>query len=77
MVGLTYADSNGIGKMDWMIAHTGWSHDKISRLCRLRLIKGAFKSQLGVKGAMWNFHKAKVLEWLDGLENGKVSKVSA
>jgi hypothetical protein len=55
--------------MQWLIGLTGWSHDKISRLCRLRIIKGAFQAQPGKRGAVWHFRKAKTLAWLDSLEN--------
>jgi hypothetical protein len=60
--------SQPIGDMKWLRTETGWTHDKISRLCRLRQIKGAFQSQPGTRGSMWHFRKAKTLAWLEGLE---------
>jgi hypothetical protein len=59
---------SSIGDMKWLMTETGWTHDKISRLCRLRQIKGAFQSQPGTRGSMWHFRKAKTLGWLEGLE---------
>ena len=53
---------------EWLMTETGWTHDKISRLCRLRQIKGAFQSQPGTRGSMWHFRKAKTLAWLESLE---------
>jgi hypothetical protein len=61
-------DKRPIGDMEWMIGVTGWSHDKISRLARLRILKGAFQAQPGKRGAVWHFRKAKTLAWLDSLE---------
>lgn len=55
-----------IGDVAWMVSITGWSHDKISRLCRLRVIKGSFKAIPG-KGSTWHFHKGKTLAWLKNL----------
>jgi hypothetical protein len=60
--------SQPIGDMKWLMTETGWTHDKISRLCRLRQIRGAFQSQPGTRGSMWHFRKAKTLAWLEGLE---------
>jgi hypothetical protein len=59
---------NSVGDMRWLITETGWTHDKISRLCRLKKIKGAFQSQPGTRGSMWCFRKSKTLAWLESLE---------
>jgi hypothetical protein len=56
-----------IGDVAWLVSITGWSHDKVSRLARLKVIKGAFKAEPGKKGSTWNFHKAKTLAWLKSL----------
>jgi hypothetical protein len=61
-------DSSAIGDMRWLHGITGWSSFKISRLCRLKQIKGAFQSQPRTRGSMWCFKKAKTLAWLDSLE---------
>jgi hypothetical protein len=57
-----------IGDVRWLTSLTGWSHDKVARLCRQRVIKGAFKAVPGRRGDAWNFKKQKTLAWLDGLE---------
>jgi hypothetical protein len=57
-----------VGDMRWLQGITGWSSFKISRLCRIKQIKGAFQSQPGTRGSMWCFRKAKTLAWLDSLE---------
>ena len=59
---------NGIGDIKWLMAETGWTYDKIGRLCRLRQIKGAFQTQPGTRGSLWHFRKAKTLTWLESLE---------
>jgi hypothetical protein len=58
-----------IGNSSWLSSITGWSYYKIGRLCRLKVIKGAFQAQPGKRGAVWNFRKAKTLAWLESLEN--------
>ncbi len=58
-----------IGDVQWLCSLTGWSHDKVSRLARLKVIKGAFKAQPKDKGSTWNFHKAQTLAWLKSLGN--------
>ncbi len=57
-----------IGNMRWMVSQTGWTHDKISRLCRQRVIPGAFKALPGRRGDAWSFRKGKTLAWLEGIE---------
>jgi hypothetical protein len=57
-----------IGDINWMQEESGWSPDKISRLCRLKVIPGAFQAQPGVQGSAWNFRKSKTLPWLRNLE---------
>jgi hypothetical protein len=59
------------GDMKWLVGLTGWTHDKIARLARRRLIPGAFKAQPGLRGDHWTFRKTKVLAWLNGLEVGR------
>ena len=54
--------------MRWLISLTGWSHDKIARLCRRGIIPGAFKALTGRRGDTWNFRKGKTLVWLEGIE---------
>jgi hypothetical protein len=58
-----------IGEMGWMQQESGWSQFKISRLCRLGLIPGAFQAQRGTQGSKWMFRKSKTLKWLRSLEN--------
>jgi hypothetical protein len=60
-------DEAPIGDVAWLVSITGWSHDKVARLCRLKLIKGAFKVQPKERGSTWHFHKAKTLAWLNRL----------
>jgi hypothetical protein len=60
--------TTAIGDTRWLQELTGWSSYKISRLCRLRQIKGSFQSQPGTRGSMWCFRKSKTLAWLEGLE---------
>jgi hypothetical protein len=62
------SDAMPIGDIEWLRGVTGWSAFKISRLCRIKAIRGAFQAQPGVRGSMWQFRKAKTLEWLEGLE---------
>jgi hypothetical protein len=61
-------DMRPVGDIAWLQSLTGWTHDKIARLCRLRLVPGAFQAVPGRRGAVWNFRKAKTLAWLDKLE---------
>lgn len=61
-------DKMPIGDVAWVGAQTGWSHDKIARLARLRRIPGAFQAMPGRRGATWSFRKEKVLHWLRSLE---------
>jgi len=61
-------DKTPIGDVAWLKSITGWSHDKIARLCRMREIPGAFKALPKQKGCTWNFRKAKTLSWLERLE---------
>jgi hypothetical protein len=60
-------DDKGIGDVAWIQRITGFSLDKINRLCRKKIIPGAFKAQPGEKGSAWSFRKKIVLEWLDRL----------
>lgn len=62
-------DSPPIGDVAWLSQLTGWSGYKISRLCRIKAIKGAFKAQPTAKGSTWNFRKSTTLAWLKSLEN--------
>lgn len=57
-----------IGDVRWLISLTGWSHDKIARLCRRGVIPGSFKALPGRRGDTWNFRKGKTLAWLEGIE---------
>jgi hypothetical protein len=59
---------SGIGDTAWLMSKTGWNHDKVARLCRLKRVPGAFQAQRGIKGSMWHFRKAKTLEWLESIE---------
>jgi len=59
---------SAIGDMAWLMGQTGWTHDKISRLARIRQIPGAFQAQPRTRGSEWNFRKAKTLAWLESLE---------
>jgi hypothetical protein len=61
-------NSSPVGDVRWLQGITGWSSFKISRLCRIKQIKGAFQSQPGTRGSMWCFKKAKTQAWLDSLE---------
>ena len=61
-------DNRPIGDVAWLCDLTGWSHDKVSRLARLKVIKGAFKAQAN-RGSTWNFHKVQTLAWLKSLGN--------
>jgi hypothetical protein len=58
-----------IGDVKWLQQLTGWSSYKISRLCRIKAIKGAFKAQPNEKGSTWNFRKSTTMAWLKNLEN--------
>ena len=58
----------GVGDTAWLMSKTGWTHDKVARLCRLKRIKGAFQAQPGIKGSLWCFRKARTLVWLESLE---------
>jgi hypothetical protein len=64
-----FPDTTPIGDIKWLSQITGWSGYKISRLCRIKAIKGAFKAQPTAKGSTWNFRKAATLAWLKNLEN--------
>jgi hypothetical protein len=59
-----------IGDTNWLMGETGWTHDKIARLCRLKAIPGSFQALKSTRGSKWHFRKAKTLEWLQGLEGG-------
>ena len=61
-------DRTPIGDVGWLDSVTDWGTDKICRLARSGVIKGAFKAQPGTRGAMWHFRKAKTLAWLESLE---------
>jgi hypothetical protein len=61
-------DTSVVGDIRWLRSITGWSTFKISRLCRIKQIKGAFQSQPRTRGSMWCFRKAKTLAWLESLE---------
>jgi hypothetical protein len=50
------------------MSKTGWNHDKVARLCRLKRVKGAFQAQPKTKGSLWYFRKATTLAWLKSLE---------
>jgi hypothetical protein len=56
------------GAMSWMQRESGWSKDKIARLCRAGLVPGAMQSQPHVQGSHWTFRKSKTLRWLRSLE---------
>jgi hypothetical protein len=57
-----------IGDITWMQQESGWSNDKIARLCRLKVIPGAFQAQPNTQGSAWCFRKSKTLPWLRNLE---------
>ena len=59
---------SGIGDTAWLMSKTGWNHDKVARLCRLKRVKGAFQAQPKTKGSLWYFRKATTLAWLKSLE---------
>jgi hypothetical protein len=59
-----------IGDMLWAMEQTCWSHDKISRLCRKKVIPGCFKAQPNEKGSTWNFRKSEFLAWFNNLGKG-------
>jgi hypothetical protein len=61
------ASEKPTGDMGWAMGLTGWSHDKISRLCRRGVIPGAFQAEPGVKGSMWTFRKTEFLNWFNDL----------
>jgi hypothetical protein len=63
----TQSNEGLFGDINWLISITGWSHDKIARLARQRIIKGAFKAIPGSRGCAWNFRKSRTMEWLDSL----------
>ena len=63
-----FPDTTPIGDIKWLAQITGWSGYKISRLCRIKAIKGAFKAQPTAKGSTWNFKKSTTLAWLKSLE---------
>jgi hypothetical protein len=65
---LSPEDASAVGNMQWLQSITGWSSYKISRLCRLKQIKGSFQSQPRTRGSMWCFRKSKTLAWLESLE---------
>jgi len=63
-----------VGDRIWLMNVTGWSHDKIARLCRQRIIKGSFQIRPGIRGSAWYFRKSKTLAWLRDLEtNAEIS----
>lgn len=60
------------GDMACLTEVTGWSHDRISRLCRRKLIPGAFRVPGSTgKNVPWCFEKKKVMAWINGL-SGKL-----
>jgi hypothetical protein len=61
-------ESSPFGDVNWFHAESGWSQDKIARLCRLGLVPGAMQSQPGIQGSKWTFRKSKTLKWLRSLE---------
>ena len=66
--GAFLVDTSPIGDIEWLRKETGWKNSKISRLCRLGVIKGSFQAQPGKRGAMWHFRKSKTMAWLESLE---------
>jgi hypothetical protein len=63
----------GIGDTTWLMSQTGWTHDKVARLCRTGRVQGAFQSQPNTKGSLWYFRKTTTLAWLGSLEIKKMS----
>jgi len=53
--------------MHWFCEMTGWSTYKSSRLCRLKLVPGAYNSQVGVRGSKWWFRKDITTAWFQNL----------
>jgi hypothetical protein len=62
-------EKSPIGDTPWMMSVSGWTKQKIWRLAREGIIKGAFQAQAGIQGSAWNFRKEKTLRWLRSLEN--------
>jgi hypothetical protein len=61
-------EASPFGEMSWLMEKSGWTDDKISRLCRAGVIPGAMQSQPGTRGSKWTFRKAKTERWLRSLE---------
>lgn len=64
------------GDVEWITDKTGLSHDSVSRLCRRKLIPGAFQLP-GGKNAPWRFRKAERLIWINetaGSEQNKAKR---
>ena len=61
-------EASPFGDINWMMRESGWTNDKIARLCRLKLIPGARQAQPGTQGSPWSFRKAKTLSWLRSIE---------
>jgi hypothetical protein len=55
-----------IGDVKWLQNQTGWTDDKIWRLCRLKRIPGAYQAS---PRSAWSFRKEKVLNWLKKIES--------
>jgi hypothetical protein len=59
-------DRSLTGSVEWVEGITGWSNQKICRLCRGKQIPGAFQARRA-QGSRWRFKKEITRPFLDRL----------